>query len=252
MPVTEQQLSISLPDGNSDAYLYSTPGERRPGVIFLTDIGGLRDAERKSAGRLAEEGYTVLMPNIFYRTGRPPVIAYPLEPGSEAAKKRMGELTAPLTPDAVARDASGYVDFLASRPEVSEAPLGVVGYCYSGAFSMRIAAAFPEKIAAVASFHAGRLFTDSPDSPHLLLPRIKAQLYFGHAVQDKTMPAEVIVKFEEALRASGGKFESETYDGAYHSWTTLDSPVYNQSQAEHAFGKLTELLAQTLKSSARK
>jgi carboxymethylenebutenolidase len=164
----------------------------------------------------------------------------------------MGELTTPLSPDAVARDASGYVDFLASRPEVSEGPFGVVGYCYSGAFAMRIAAASPEKIAAVASFHAGRLFTDSSGSPHLLLPRIRARLYFGHAVQDKSMPAEAVSKLGDALRSWGGKFESETYEGAYHSWTTLDSPVYNRPQAERAFRKLSELLAQTLKSSAGK
>lgn len=247
MPAHEQHLSIPLSDGTSDAYLYSTRGERNPGLIFLTDIGGLRDAERTAARRLAEQGYTVLMPNIFYRTGRPPVIAYPLDSGSEAARKRMGELTAPLTPDAISRDATGYVDSLAAQLSVSDGPFGVVGYCYSGAFAMRVGAARPEKIGAVVSFHGGRLYLDSPDSPHLLLPRIKARLYFGHAIQDRSMPAEAIAKFEEALRAWGGRFESETYDGAYHSWTTLDSPVYNKAQAERAFGKLTDLFSDTLK-----
>ena len=111
---------------------------------------------------------------------------------------------------------------------------------------MRIAAARPDKIAALASFHAGRLFIDTPQSPHLLLPHIKARLYFGHAVQDKSMSLESIEKFEAALREWGGEFESETYDGAYHSWTTLDSPVYNAPQAERAFQKLTQLFATTL------
>jgi carboxymethylenebutenolidase len=185
------------------------------------------------------------MPNIFYRTGRPPLIQFPLKQGEEAAK-RMAELTTPLTPDAIARDASVYIDFLLSQRSTSHGPIGVVGYCYSGAVAMRIAAARPDKVAAMASFHAGRLIVDTPQSPHLLLPQIKARLHFGHAVQDKSMPQESIVKFEAALREWGGRFESETYDGAYHSWTTLDSPVYNAPQAERAFQKLTQLFAETL------
>jgi carboxymethylenebutenolidase len=111
---------------------------------------------------------------------------------------------------------------------------------------MRIAAARPDKVVAMASFHAGRLLVDTPQSPHLLLPQIKARLYFGHAVQDKSMPEELIAKLEAALREWGGRFESETYDGAYHGWTTLDSPVYNAPQAERAFQKLTQLFAETL------
>jgi carboxymethylenebutenolidase len=114
--------------------------------------------------------------------------------------------------------------------------------------AMRIAAAFPDRVVAVATFHAGRLFVDTPQSPHLLLPRIKGSLYFGHAVQDKSMPQEAIEKLEGALRGWGGKFESETYEGAFHSWTTLDSPIYNQPQAERAFAKLTELFSSSLRS----
>ena len=242
----EQHFSIPLADGNSEAYLYSTPGERLPGIIFLTDIGGIREAEQKSARRLAEQGYTVMMPNIFYRSSRPPVIKYPIDSNDDGVKARMAEIRKPLTPSAIARDATGYIDALAAQTAVSKGPFGVVGYCFSGAFALRIAAARPDKIAAVATFHAGGLYQDSPDSPHLLLPKIKARLYFGHAVQDKSMPAEAIAKFEDALRNWGGRFESETYEGAFHGWTTLDSPVYNRPQAERAFGKLTELLAQSL------
>ena len=102
------------------------------------------------------------------------------------------------------------------------------------------------KIAAVASFHGGWLHTEEPTSAHTALPRIKARLYFAHAVQDRSMPKEAIEKFEQALAAWGGKYESETYAGALHSWTTLDSPVYNKEHAERAFGKLTELFKATL------
>jgi carboxymethylenebutenolidase len=99
----------------------------------------------------------------------------------------------------------------------------------------------------MASFHGGGLYTDEPTSPHLVLPRIKARLYFGHATKDRSMPQEAIEKFDRALAAWGGKYESEVYDGAFHGWTTSDAPVYNQPQADRAFNKLTELFASTLK-----
>ena len=245
MEMLEMKVEIKTPDGIADGFLFQSEEAQHPGVIYLTDIGGIRPAQNQAARRLAERGYTVLMPNIFYRTGRPPLIQFPLKHGEEAAK-RMAELTTPLTPEAVARDAGAYVDFLLSQRSTTQGPIGVVGYCYSGAFAMRIAAARPDKVVAMASFHAGRLIVDTPQSPHLLLPQIKARLYFGHAVQDKSMPQESIEKFEAALREWGGQFESETYEGAYHSWTTLDSPVYNQPQAERAFQKLTQLFAETL------
>ena len=161
--------------------------------------------------------------------------------------KRFGELRAPLTPDAVERDATAYVNFLTGHSAASAGSIGVVGYCFTGAFAMRTAAAMPAKVAAVASFHGGGLYTDEPTSPHLVLPRIKARLYFGHATKDRSMPAEAIEKFDRALAAWGGKYQSEVYDGAFHGWTTADAPVYNQPQAERAFEKLTELFASTLK-----
>jgi carboxymethylenebutenolidase len=112
---------------------------------------------------------------------------------------------------------------------------------------MRTAAVMADKVAAVASFHGGGLYSDEPTSPHLVLPRIKARLYFGHASNDRSMPTEAIEKFDRALAAWGGKYESEVYEGAMHGWTVPDAPVYNQAQAERAFGKLTGLFAATLK-----
>ncbi|MGD0698017.1 MAG: dienelactone hydrolase family protein [Terriglobia bacterium] len=243
----EQEIEIHTPDGISDSVLYTSEnGRRLPGVIFLTDIVGIRPSQRAMARRLASEGYSVLMPNVFYRTGRPPMFDFPLKMGEERTMKRLAELSGPLSQEAVERDASAYVDFLAAHESVREGPMGVVGYCFSGALAMRTAAARPDRIAAAASFHGGRLFTDAPTSPHLVLPRIKARLYFGHAIQDQSMPQEAIEKLNHALQAWGGLHESEVYEGAYHSWTVPDSPVYNPPQAERAFAKLTELFAKTL------
>jgi carboxymethylenebutenolidase len=243
----EQEIEIHMPEGTSDGMMYRSQDRRRlPGVIFLTDIGGIRPSQREMAQRLAAEGYTVLLPNVFYRAGRPPLIDFPVKIGEERTMKRIGELSGPLTPEAVERDASAYVDFLSDHESVADGPMGVVGYCFSGALAMRIAAARPDRIAAAASFHGGRLFTDAPTSPHLLLPRIKAQLYFGHAIQDQSMPQESIANLNRALQAWGGQYKGEIYDGAYHGWTVPDSPVYNRLQAEQAFEKLKESFGRAL------
>ncbi|MGC2302726.1 dienelactone hydrolase family protein [Candidatus Binatus sp.] len=243
----EEAIEIRTSDGTADGILFRAEGERRPGVIHLTDIGGIRPSHREMAKRLAEKGYTVLMPNVFYRTTKPPVIDIKIGMGDPKTMQRFSELRAPLTPEAVERDATAYVNFLAAHAATSAGSIGVVGYCFTGAFAMRTAAAMPGKVAAMASFHGGGLYTDEPTSPHLVLPRIKAQLYFGHATNDRSMPQEAIEKFDRALAAWGGKYESEVYEGAFHGWTTSDAPVYNEPQAERAFTKLTELFAGTLK-----
>jgi carboxymethylenebutenolidase len=246
--MVEEAIEIRTADGTSDGFIYRPDGGRRcPGAIHLTDIGGIRPSHREMARRLADKGYTVLLPNIFYRTGRPPMFDFKPTMGDERTMKRFAELAGPMTPEAMERDGGAYVDFLAANPSVSEGKIGVVGYCFTGAMAMRTAAVRPDKVAAAASFHGGRLYVDGPKSPHLSLPKIKARLYFGHAIKDQSMPADAIQKLEAALEAWGGKFESETYEGAYHGWTEPDSPVYNKAQSERAFEKLTALFAQTLK-----
>ena len=232
----EEAIEIRTADGTADGFLYRAEGARRaPGAIHLTDIGGIRPSHREMAKRLAEKGYTVLMPNVFYRTTKPPVIDVTIGMGDERTMKRFGELRAPMTPEAVERDAKAYVNFLAAHEGVSAGSLGVVGYCFTGAMAMRTAAAMPGKVAAVASFHGGGLYSDEPTSPHLLLPRIKARLYFGHATNDRSMSTEAIAKFDSALAAWGGKYESEVYESAFHCWTVHDAPVYKQPQADRAF-----------------
>jgi carboxymethylenebutenolidase len=247
-----QEVEIRTADGASDSVLIYPEGQGPwPGILYLTDIGGIRPANRESAARLSKQGYVVLMPNIFYRTGRAPLKPAFRDLDAESRPKRIAELCSPLTPEKMESDSSTYIDFLTSQPQTRKGSpekktLAAVGHCFSGKMAMHAAAARPEKVAAVASFHGGGLYTTAPTSPHLLLPRIKAQLYFGHATDDRSMLAESITKFEEALKQWGGKYESETY-GAQHGWTASDSPVYNQIQAERAYGKLLELLHATLR-----
>lgn len=238
----ETDLQLSMPDGTADAVLFvpdsSTP---TPGILFIPDIGSIRETMRAMARRLASEGYTVLMPNPFYRTSRPPVFP------SGKTPERMAELISALTPDLQEKDFPVYVDVLLSQPSVRPGKIGVVGFCIGGGYALRTAALRPEKVAAMASFHGGGLYkAGDPNSPHLVLPRVKAQLCFGHADEDKSMPAEAIAHLEEALKTWGGAYESETYKGCHHGWTVPDNPSYNEPGAEKAYKKLTELFKGSL------
>src|SRR5580704_6733060 len=216
----EKQIEIRTADGTADGFLYTPEGNGHwPGVIQLTDIHGVRPVAKDLAKRIAAKGYVVLLPNVFYRTGKAPLPDFQFKPGDEKAMARFRELAGPLTVAAMESDGAAYVDFLAKQAGVNAGKMGVVGYCFTAAMAMRTAAARPERIAALAGFHGGRVFTDDPASPHTILSRIKAYLYFGHAIEDHSMPKEAIEKFENALREWGGKFKSETYPGAHHGFT---------------------------------
>lgn len=245
--MTEQDLQLILPDGTADAVLFTPDSDHPlPGVLFIPDIGSIRDTKRQMARRLAAEGYIVLMPNQFYRTSRPPVFPFPRKSGDPATTKRMAELVAPLTPEALDKDLAVYLDTLATY--TPDKKIGVVGFCIGGGIALRAAAVRPDLVAVVASFHGGGLYkANDPASPHLVLPKVKARLYFGHATDDKSMDADAITELVKALKAWGGRFESEIYEGAHHGWTVPDNPAYNQPQAERAYAKLTELFRETIK-----
>ena len=241
----EQKLEI--PGLGAEALFYRPDDVAEfPGVVFLVDIWGIRPANIGMAKRLAEKGFAVLLPNAFHRYGKITPDGYETG-GDEEKQKRLGLLFQSLTPAQMESDGKAYVDFLQAQKGVKTGPVGVVGYCFTGAMAVRMAAATPDKIAAAASFHGGRLVTDAPDSPHWLLSHIKARLYFGHATQDQSMTAEQIQTLETALREWHGAFQSEIYEGALHGWTVPGRAVYNELQAERAFEKEVELFDATLK-----
>lgn len=243
--MSEEAIEFRTQDGTVDGYFYPPPSGDAAGVIHLTDIGGIRPAARELAARVAEQGFAVLLPNVFYRTDKPPVWKFPMVWGDDRSTQRFGELVKPLTPDAVQRDAAAFTEYLASLKGVAKGKkMGVVGFCFTGSVAMRMAAALPQKIGAVASFHGGGLYNDSPASPHLILSQIdkSTRLYFGHATEDRSMPAEAIGKLEAALSGWGGKFESEIYP-ARHGWTMPGSQVYSEPDAERAFKKQIEVLS---------
>jgi carboxymethylenebutenolidase len=246
MTVTENPIEIPMTGGTAEAFVYRPEGEGPwPGVLHLSDIWGIRPDRKAMARRQAADGYVVLMPNIFWRLTVLPVFDFKPEFGEARTMSRLGELRTALTPPQMSEDAGVYLDFLAGQRGVKPGAMGVVGYCFTGAMAMRAAAVRPDAVAAAASFHGGGLANDTPESPHRLLPQIKARLYFAHAVEDRSMPADMIEKLEAALKAWGGRYESETYDGAHHGWT-IPGPVYNEAQAERHFEKLKALFAETL------
>jgi carboxymethylenebutenolidase len=216
-----------------------------PGIVFLTDIWGIRPANIGVAKRLAERGFAVLMPNIFHRYSR--MTADGFEHGSaEENTRALQALFQALTPQNMVDDGKAYVDFLLAQKGVTPGKIGAVGYCFTGQMAVRIAAAVPDKVAAAASFHGGFLVTNAPDSPHRILGPIKARLYFGHAVEDSTATPEQVKTLEASLRDWHGAFQSEFYEGALHGWTVPGRDVYNELQAERAFEKMVELFEATL------
>ena len=217
-----------------------------PGIVFLTDVWGIRPANIGMAKRLAEKGFAVLVPNVFHRYSRMTPDGFESDDADEQ-QKRLGQLFQALTADNMVRDGMAYVDFLATQKGVKAGKIGVVGHCYTGQMAVRIAAAMPEKIAAAASFHGGFLVPGAADSPHRILAPIKARLYFAHAVEDASATPEHVAALETALRDWHGAFESEVYEGARHGWTVPGRDVYNELQAERAFEKEVELFDATLK-----
>jgi len=244
-------VDISTADGTADAYLAhpDDDGGRHPGVLLYMDAFGLRPHLEKMADRLAAAGYTVLMPNVFYRHGRSPVVDLPefIDPGERPEIfEKIGPMLQSLTPDQVERDADAYLRHLAESPQATDGPVGITGYCMGAALALRTAASHPDRVAAAAGFHGGNLATDGADSPHLVADRVRAELYFGHADQDHALPPEQIERLDEALTEAGVRFRTEVYEGAAHGYTQADTASYHEEAAERHWKELLALFARTL------
>jgi carboxymethylenebutenolidase len=245
--VTRSTVDIPTPDGVADAYLARPDeGQRHAGVLFIMDAYGLRPRIEEMAERIAEHGYAVLAPNVFYRAGRAPVLPFPDMTREDARSeffKDVRPLMAELTPERMAADGAAYLDELA---KVADEPVAITGYCMGGRLGWRIAAAHPERVAALAGFHVGGLATDDPESPHRTAGELRAEVYLGHADQDPSNTAEQIATLEAALDDGGVAYRSEVYPGAAHGYTMADTPAYNESASERHFATLLELLDRRL------
>ncbi len=210
------------------------------------DAYGLRPTIEEMAERIAADGYVVLAPNVFYRGGRSPVVPMPdpTDPEERASFFRsIRPLLEQLTPQRLAADGAAYLDYLA---EVLAGPVAITGYCMGARVGWWIAAAHPDRVAALAGFHAGGMATDGPDSPHLAAANLKAEMYFGFADQDPSMTAEQIATFERALEEAGARYRAELYDGARHGYTMADGPAFDEAARERHFRELGGLLKRTV------
>ncbi|GGR52062.1 dienelactone hydrolase family protein [Streptomyces netropsis] len=244
-------LQIPTTDGQADAFAaFPDRGERHPGVLLYTDAFGVRPELEEKARELAEHGYYVLVPNLYYRHGPAPVIELPEHIGEEIRPEVIGRLM-PLveahTTERVLRDANAYLRFLTAQPEVSAGPVGVIGYCIGAALAMRTATAHPDQVAAVAGFHPGFLVTDAPDSPHRRVPALTAQVHLGLAENDMT--PETISELDQALDAAGVGYTIEIYPGTIHGFTMSDTDAFNPSALQCHWDRLLPLLDRALTNS---
>jgi carboxymethylenebutenolidase len=250
-PLTESDVTIKTPDGICDAAFIHPATGAFPGVLIWTDAFGLRPSMRAIGRRIAAEGYSVLVPNPFYRTAKAPVFesASTFDFANKADMAKLQTFTGPLgAPGAAEKDAAAYVAFLDAQKEVDTAKkIGTQGYCMGGALVVRACAAVPGRVGAGGSFHGGGLVTDTPNSPHLLAPKIKARMYFGIASNDDMRQPDAKDKLKTAFAAAHVPAEIEVYAGSLHGWCVPDmpqqngKPIYNKEDAERAWGKLVAL-----------
>jgi carboxymethylenebutenolidase len=250
LSVIETDVEIKTNDGTCDAAFFHPKTGSHPGVLIWPDAFGLRPAMRDIGKRIAAEGYSVVVPNPFYRVAKAPFSTasnFSFQNPADMAKLRplMESVNAPGNAE---NDAIAYVAFLDAKKEVNKAKkIGTQGYCMGGALVVRTAAVLPDRIGAGASFHGGGLVTDKPNSPHLLAPKIKARMYFGIAASDDARQPDAKDKLKEAFAATKVPAEIEVYPGTQHGWCVPDmptqngKPVYSEPDAERAWGKLVAL-----------
>ena len=247
MAIRSSTVDIETPDGGADAYLACPDDEERhPGVLLMMDGFGLRRRIEEMADRIAERGYVVLAPNVFYRAGRAPVLSFPDMTKDNARAeflKGVRPLMDALTPARISADGAAYLDELA---RVTDEPVAITGYCLGARLGWRIAAAHPQRVAALAGFHGGGLVTDDAESPHRSADGIRAEVYFGHADQDPSNGAEQIATLDAALEAAGVTHRTEIYPGAAHGYTMADTPAYDEQATERHFAALFDLLDRTV------
>jgi carboxymethylenebutenolidase len=248
-------VDIGTDDGIADCYVAQPPGAGPfPAVLFYPDGIGVRPRLYDMADRIASTGYVVLLPNVFYRAGRIPLIPNLEEILKLEDRTRLMEALAPimshLKPADVMRDTRFYLDYLAGHDAVAAGPIGVTGYCMGAGMSLRAAGTYPDRIAAAAGFHGGNLATDAEDSPHLCAATVRAELYFGHADQDRSLPPEQMERLNAALDAAGVGYRAQVYEGASHGYTMADTQAYHEQAEQRHWTELLGLFDRVLRPSA--
>ena len=240
--VTESDVSVKTPDGTADAYFVHPASGAAPGVLVWPDIFGLRPAFRQMGRRLAESGYAVLVVNPFYRVKKAPTA----EEGSATPMQQLMPLARALNETTHMTDAKAFIGWLDAQKVVARnRKMGTQGYCMGGPIAFRTAAAVPDRVGAVASFHGGGLVANTPNSPHLQAAQTKAQFLIAIATNDDERSPNDKTVLKETFEKAHLPAEIEVYTGA-HGWCPPDSRVYNEQQAEKAWSRLLALYGKAL------
>jgi carboxymethylenebutenolidase len=236
--VTESDVTVTTPDGTADCYFVHPATGAAAGVLIWPDIFGLRPAFRQMGKRLAESGYSVLVVNPFYRVKKAPTA----EKGAATPIPELRPLAQALNETTQMTDAKAFIAWLDQQPSVAKnRKVGTQGYCMGGPIAFRTAAAVPDRVGAVASFHGGGLVNDTPNSPHLLAAKTKAQFLVAIAANDDARSPKEKDVLKETFASAKVPAEIEVYEGAAHGWCPPDSGVYNEPQAEKAWSRLLAL-----------
>ena len=243
----EDTRDIATGDGAMETFICRPERGAHPAVLFLMDAPGIREELRDMARRLASVGYCVLLPNLYYRAGNGTMLdASALRDGSPE-RERMWSLMKSIGNDLVADDTSSLLAFIDRQSDVRKGALGCVGYCMSGPFVVTAAGRFPERFAAAASIYGAGLLTDRPDSPHLLVSRIKGEVYFACAEIDKYAPLPLVAQLKGDLERAGTKFEVEIFPGTEHGFAFPQRYCYHKKAAETHWERLFDLFARRLR-----
>jgi len=241
--VTESEVTVKTPDGMCDAYFVHPATGTAPAVLVWPDIFGLRPAFRQMGKRLAESGYSVLVVNPFYRTKKAPTA----ENGAATAIPSLMPLAQSLNATTQMTDAKAFIAWLDMQPSVAKnKKVGTQGYCMGGPIAFRTAAAVPDRVGAVASFHGGGLVTPNADSPLTQASKTKAQFLVAIAANDDMRAPDEKNVIKETFMKANLPAEVEVYTGAAHGWCPPDSGVYNMASAEKAWARLMELYKKAL------
>jgi carboxymethylenebutenolidase len=247
--VTEKDVDIKTADGTCDAALFYPQGKGKwPAVLIWTDIGGLRPVFRDMGRRLAAQGYVVLVPNPFYRGGRAPGVTEGLDFAKAEDRPKFMKLAGGVSgPGAVETDAPAFMAFLDAQPQTDRKKgAGTQGYCMGGPLVYRTAAVLPDRIKAAVTCHGGGLVTQTAASPHLLIPKMKAEVYSAVAANDdQRSPTDKDV-LKKAFADAGRPARVEVYEGCNHGWCVKGSAVYNEAGAERAWSELSTLYKKRL------
>ena len=242
LETTESEVEIETPDGKADAYFVHPASGRHPAVLVWPDIFGLRPAFRQMGKRLAESGHAVLVVNPFYRTKKAPTAPEKADFKDPETRKMLMELRSTLSAATAKTDAEAFIPWLDRQGAVdTKRKAGTSGYCMGGPLVFRTAAAKADRIGAAATFHGGGLVTDGPDSPHRLVPQMKAHFLVAIAENDDQKEPESKNVLREAFAKAGLPAEIEVYAGTLHGWCPPDAAVYNAAQAEKAWGRMLAL-----------